>query len=59
MFATLVEDSSWVGTGWTLLIGRVIDDSANGRYYVTLSDGSNHEMSPITAARGGQWIRLT
>ncbi len=51
IYATIVEDNSWVGTGWTLLVGRIIDDSANGRYYVTLSDGSNHEMSYY----GGAW----
>jgi hypothetical protein len=41
----LAERNSWVGVGWSLLVGRVIDDSANGHYYVTLSDGSNHDLT--------------
>ena len=43
-YATLAERDSWVGVGWTLLIARVIDDSPNGHYYVTLPDGSNHDL---------------
>ena len=50
-YATLAERDSWVGTGWTLLVARVIDDSANGHYYVTLSDGSNHDVTYY----GGAW----
>jgi hypothetical protein len=49
--ATLAERNSWVGVGWSLLVGRVIDDSANGHYYVTLSDGSNHDLTYY----GGAW----
>ena len=40
--ATLAERDSWVGVGWTLLVARVIQ--AGGQYFVTLSDGSNHEL---------------
>ena len=43
-YATLAERDSWVGVGWTLVVARVIDDSPNGYYYVTLPDGSNHEL---------------
>ena len=50
-YATLAERDSWVGPGWTLLVARVIDDSANGHYYVTLSDGSHHEFTNY----GGGW----
>jgi hypothetical protein len=42
LYATLPEYDSWVGLGWTLTMGRMIDDSANGYYYFTSSDGSNH-----------------
>ena len=45
LYATLAEPDSWVGVGWTLLIGRIMDDSANGHYYLTLSDGSNHDFT--------------
>jgi RHS repeat-associated protein len=51
LYATLAESESWVGPGWSLLVGRVIDDSANGHYYVTLSDGSNHDLTYY----GGAW----
>ena len=44
-YAALAERESWVGVGWTLLVARMIDNSANGRYYLTLSDGSNHELA--------------
>ncbi len=45
LYATLAERDSWVGVGWTLVVARVIDDSAGGHYYVTLSDGSNHDLT--------------
>ena len=51
LYATVAEPSSWVGPGWTLLVARVIDDSAHGHYYVTLSDGSNHDLTNY----GGAW----
>ncbi len=44
-YMTIAEKDSWVGTGWTLLVGRLIDDSVNGHYYITLSDGSNHDLT--------------
>jgi len=50
-YATLAERDSWVGPGWTLLVTRVIDDSANGHYYVTFSDGSHHDFTYY----GGAW----
>jgi hypothetical protein len=49
--ATIAEKDSWVGVGWTLLVARIIDDSANSGYYVTLSDGSNHHLPNY----GGAW----
>ncbi len=42
--ATIAEKDSWVGVGWTLLVARIIEDPVAGMYYVTLSDGSNHEL---------------
>ena len=42
--ATIAERDSWVGLGWTLRVARMIDDSANGHIYVTMSDGSNHDL---------------
>jgi RHS repeat-associated protein len=51
LYATLPEYDSWVGLGWTLSMGRIIDDSANGYYYVTSSDGSNHTLKYY----GGAW----
>ncbi len=51
LYATLAEPDSWVGAGWTLMVARVIDDTANGHYYVTLSDGSNHDLTYY----GGAW----
>ena len=50
-YATLAEYDSWVGTGWTLTMGRVLDDSANGYYYVTSADGANHTLQYY----GGAW----
>lgn len=44
-YATLSERDSWVGAGWTLRVARIIDDSANGHYYLTLPDGSNHDVT--------------
>jgi RHS repeat-associated protein len=51
LYATLPEYESWVGLGWTMTMGRIIDDSANGYYYVTSSDGSNHTLKYY----GGAW----
>jgi RHS repeat-associated protein len=51
LYATLPEYDSWVGPGWTFTMGRIIDDSANGYYYLTTSDGSNHTL----ANYGGAW----
>jgi RHS repeat-associated protein len=51
LYATLPEYDSWVGPGWTLTAGRMIDDSANGYYYFTSSDGANHTL----ANYGGAW----
>jgi hypothetical protein len=44
LYATVGQRDSWVGPGWTLMIARVIDDSANGYYYISMSDGSNHVL---------------
>lgn len=51
LYATIPEYDSWVGLGWTLTMGRIIDDSAHGYYYVTTSDGSNHTLQYY----GGAW----
>ncbi len=51
LYATIPEYDSWVGLGWTLTAGRIIDDSSNGYYYLTTSDGSNHTL----AYSGGAW----
>jgi RHS repeat-associated protein len=51
LFATIPEYDSWVGLGWTLTAGRIIDDSANGFYYLTTSDGANHTLTSY----GGAW----
>jgi len=51
LYATLPEYDSWVGLGWTLTMGRIIDDSANGYYYMTSADGANHTLKYY----GGAW----
>lgn len=51
LYATIAEPDAWLGPGWSLLVGRILDDSANGHYYVTLSDGSNHDLTYY----GGAW----
>ncbi|MBN1570481.1 MAG: hypothetical protein JXA73_21740 [Acidobacteria bacterium] len=51
LYATIPEYDSWVGLGWTLTAGRIIDDSSNGYYYLTTSDGSNHALTYY----GGAW----
>jgi len=45
LIATLAERDSWVGVGWTLLVARMIEDTANGHCYLTLSDGSIHDLT--------------
>jgi RHS repeat-associated protein len=51
LYATLPEYDSWLGPGWTLTMGRMIDDSANGYYYFSSSDGANHTLMNY----GGAW----
>jgi hypothetical protein len=31
LYATIAEKDSWVGVGWTFMVARIIDDSANGK----------------------------
>ena len=48
--------SSWVGMGWSLHMGKVIVSSTSPKYIIEMPDGSQHEAYLKTGSTGSTYI---